>query len=142
MGLRLALALSLLAGGTMVAESLPAQQPAQAAAIQTPAFIATGVPPAARLTDNRRALGTVSGKVTDVKTGEPLAAAGVSIEGTQLGGTTGEDGTYHVARVPAGTYKLTVRRIGYAPATKTVTVPDGGDVTADFGLREGRLTPS
>jgi len=135
MGLRLALALSLLAGGTMVAESLPAQQPAQAAAIQTPAFIATGVPPAARLTDNRRALGTVSGKVTDVKTGEPLAAAGVSIEGTQLGGTTGEDGTYHVARVPAGTYKLTVRRIGYAPATKTVTVPDGGDVTADFGLR-------
>jgi TonB-linked SusC/RagA family outer membrane protein len=135
MGLRLALALSLLAGGTMVAESLPAQQPAQAAAIQTPAFVATGVAPAARLTDNRRALGTVSGKVTDVKTGEPLAAAGVRIEGTELGSTTGEDGTYHVARVPAGTYKLTVRRIGYAPATKSVTVPDGGDVTADFGLR-------
>ena len=135
MGLRLALALSLLAGGTMVAESVPAQQPARAAAIHTPAFVATGVPPAVRLTDSRRALGTVSGKVTDVKTGEPLAAAGVRLEGTELGGTTGEDGTYHVARVPAGTYKLTVRRIGYAPATKTVTVPDGGDVTADFGLR-------
>jgi len=45
MGLRLALALSLLAGGTMVAESLPAQRPA-AAAMQTPAFAATGIPPA------------------------------------------------------------------------------------------------
>ncbi|HEV2180138.1 MAG TPA: carboxypeptidase-like regulatory domain-containing protein, partial [Gemmatimonadaceae bacterium] len=126
MGLRLALALSLLAGGAMVAESLPAQQPA-AAAMHEPAFAATPIPPVTRLTDHRRALGTISGKVTDVKTGEPLTAAGVKVEGTELGAVTGEDGTYHVARVPAGTYTLTVRRIGYAPATRQVTVPDGGD---------------
>ena len=135
MGLRIALAVSLLAGGAMVAESLPAQAPAANAVQPSPGFLAGGPPPAAlRLTDNRRAPGTISGKVTDAKTGEALAAASLRLAGTELGGATAEDGTYHIARVPARTYTLTVRRIGYAPATRRVTVPDGGDVTADFAL--------
>src|SRR6185437_5907068 len=133
MGLRIALALSLLAGGTMVAGSLPAQQPATAAALESSPGFATGAP-APRLTE-RRAPGTISGKITDVKTGEPLAAAGVRLEGTELGGISGEDGTYRIARVPAGSYTLVVRRIGYAPQTKQITMAEDGAVTADFALR-------
>ena len=133
MGLRIALALSLLAGGTMVAESLPAQQPATAAALESSPGFATDAP-APRLTE-RRAPGTISGKITDVKTGEPLAAAGVRLEGTELGGISGEDGTYRIARVPAGSYTLVVRRIGYAPQTKQITMAEDGAVTADFALR-------
>ncbi|MGH7648063.1 MAG: TonB-dependent receptor plug domain-containing protein, partial [Gemmatimonadaceae bacterium] len=136
MGLRIALALSLLAGGALVAVPLPAQKPAVAAAVQSsPGFAAAFAPAAIRLTESQRAPGTISGKVTDAKTGEPLAAAGLKLGNTELGGVTGEDGTYHIARVPAGTYALVVRRIGYAPETKQITMTEDGAITADFQLR-------
>jgi TonB-linked SusC/RagA family outer membrane protein len=136
MGLRIALALSLLAGGALVAAPLPAQTPAVAAAVQSsPGFAAAFAPAAIRLTESRRAPGSISGKVTDAKTGEPLAAAGLKLGNTELGGVTGEDGTYHIARVPAGTYALVVRRIGYAPETKQITMTEDGAITADFQLR-------
>lgn len=135
MGLRIALALSLLACGALVAAPLPAQQPAVPAAVEpSPGFAASGAPATQRLTD-RHAPGTISGRVTDAKTGEPLSAAGLKLQGTELGGVTGDDGTYQIARVPAGTYTVTVRRIGYAPQTKQITMVEDGAVTADFALR-------
>ncbi len=78
--------------------------------------------------------GTITGRVTDSRSGEPIVAATVSVAGTQLGGITGQDGTYRVTRVPPGTCTVTARRIGYAPATKVATVPDGGTVSVDFVL--------
>src|SRR5438105_4177963 len=65
MGFRIALAPTLLVGGTLLAASLHAQQ-----------------------------LATITGKVTNARTGEPLAVVGVRVQGTELSAVTGEDGTY------------------------------------------------
>ncbi|MDQ6829226.1 MAG: SusC/RagA family TonB-linked outer membrane protein [Gemmatimonadota bacterium] len=79
--------------------------------------------------------GVVSGRVTDAKTGEPINSVSVTVQGTQIGGVTGNDGTYRLARVPAGLRTLTARRVGYSALTVRVTVPEGGAATADFALQ-------
>src|SRR5262245_8021662 len=42
----------------------------------------------------RAMAGSVSGRVTDAQGGLPIVGVGVTIEGTQLGANTGEDGRY------------------------------------------------
>jgi len=105
MGLRMALAMTLLAGGTVFGLPLQAQQ-----------------------------LATISGKITDAKTGEPISAVAVTVQGTQLGGVTGDDGAYRLARIVAGSHTITARRLGYAPVSKTVSVEAGSATTLDFAL--------
>ena len=74
--------------------------------------------------------GIVSGTVAN-ETGNPLAGANVTIEGTELGGAANADGIYTIA-VENGTYDVTASVIGYKSATKTVDV--SGDVNLDFNL--------
>ena len=78
---------------------------------------------------------TITGRVTDAQSGGPLEAVTIAVQGTQLGATTGPDGTYRIARVASGTRILVARRIGFASLTRTVTVTDGQTVTADFALQ-------
>lgn len=78
--------------------------------------------------------GTITGRVTDKTTGAPLAGATVIIDGATLGATTNPDGEYRIADVPAATYTVRARYIGYASLAVQVIVPDGGEVTADFSL--------
>jgi TonB-dependent SusC/RagA subfamily outer membrane receptor len=81
-----------------------------------------------------KAVGTVRGRVTEAATGQPIARATVSVAGTTLSRTTGENGEYTIAGVPAGTRTIAVRRLGYDPMSREVTVTDGGSATADFQL--------
>lgn len=60
----------------------------------------------------------ISGRVTS-ESGEPLAAASVSVVGTALGTYTGEDGRFSIA-APAGPVNLRVRRIGFSQKTVPV----------------------
>jgi outer membrane receptor protein involved in Fe transport len=82
--------------------------------------------------------GTVKGKVSDSKTGEPLAGVYV-IYGKNLGTTTGQDGTYQF-NAPAGTLKVTYKFVGYGPLTKEVSVNEAEvteiDVLLEMRLRE------
>lgn len=57
--------------------------------------------------------GSIRGKVTESKTGSPLAFVNVVIKGTSLGGATNEDGVYEVKSVPAGSHTLVVTHVGY-----------------------------
>lgn len=77
--------------------------------------------------------GTVTGKVTDLQTGEPLASARVYIAGGLTVAVTRGDGTYRLA-VPAGSHDLRVSAIGYSTGRATVQVPGGGNATQDFTL--------
>ncbi|HVF38416.1 MAG TPA: SusC/RagA family TonB-linked outer membrane protein [Gemmatimonadaceae bacterium] len=61
----------------------------------------------------------VSGRVTVEGSGEPLAAASVSIVGTTLGTYTDEQGRFSLS-VPDGPVTLRVRRIGFAQRTAAV----------------------
>ena len=74
---------------------------------------------------------SISGKVTDTDTGEPLVGANVVVEGTDLGAAAQADGTYSI-KVDEGSYTVTASVIGYASSTNSVDV--SGDVTLDFGL--------
>ncbi|MFG2358744.1 carboxypeptidase regulatory-like domain-containing protein [Streptomyces sp. NPDC048521] len=78
--------------------------------------------------------GTMSGTVTDAKTGEPVAGATVG-SGLDVA-TTRADGTYTL-NLPAGEVGgLTVKAFGYAStAPVTVEIEDGSTVTRDFSLK-------
>lgn len=77
--------------------------------------------------------GTVRGRVADADGSGPVAAAQLMLVGTRLGAATSGSGEYRIANVPAGTYQLRVLRLGYEPATKSVTV-GADEVVADFTL--------
>jgi TonB-linked SusC/RagA family outer membrane protein len=65
-------------------------------------------------TQAQSAPGRIGGIVVDSASGRPLSAVQVSITGTRLGGATNETGRFTIFGVPAGTYTLDTRRVGYA----------------------------
>ncbi|MEJ2196053.1 MAG: carboxypeptidase-like regulatory domain-containing protein [Ignavibacteriaceae bacterium] len=62
-------------------------------------------------------VGKISGKVTDVDTGEPLIGANVVVLNTNLGAATDLDGNYFILNVDPGMYSLKVSYVGYAAKT-------------------------
>src|SRR2546423_1039014 len=78
--------------------------------------------------------GTVSGRITDSLSGQGISAVTVTIAGTGLSARSGEGGSYRISDVPAGEHTVRAARIGYAVATKTVTVLPGQDASVDFAL--------
>ena len=78
--------------------------------------------------------GSVSGRVSEAKTGLAIAGASVTIAGTRWHATTGEDGRFRLEDVAAGTYSLTVRRIGYVTGSASVTVVAGQGTTVELRL--------
>ena len=76
--------------------------------------------------------GSVRGRVTEAAGGRGLPDAQVSIEGTRLGAVTNANGAFTILTVPSGARTVVVRRLGYSPATKAVTVAtdvaDAGDI--------------
>ena len=83
--------------------------------------------------------GSVQGTVVDEGGGAPLAAAVVTLEELGLSITTGPDGTFSIDDVPAGNYRLTVTREGFAPLTSRVTVTAGVPVHLDLRLPVGEF---
>jgi len=79
--------------------------------------------------------GTVAGRVTDSKNGEPLVGASVVIDGTEQGNATDANGQYQIINVPPGTYSVTATTMGYNDQRKTgVLVVQDRTVTVDFTL--------
>ena len=78
--------------------------------------------------------GTINGVVTDQATQLPVAGAQVVVVGTQRGSMTNDQGQYSIPGVPAGTYDVRARRVGYAPQVVRVTVTAGAALTANFAL--------
>lgn len=76
----------------------------------------------------------VSGTVTDASSGDPVAGATVTIEGAPVEpATTGADGRYTFAAVPAGAYEVSADGGRCSdPLTQSLTV--GGPATLNFAL--------
>ena len=83
--------------------------------------------------------GSVSGRVTDAQTGDPLVGANVLVVGTNLGAATDINGEYAISRVPAGAQRLNANYIGFASSSSNVDVPVDGNATTDFGLSVAAL---
>ncbi|MDR9419539.1 carboxypeptidase-like regulatory domain-containing protein [Gracilimonas sp.] len=81
--------------------------------------------------------GTITGKVTDAKTGEPLIGATVILEGTSLGDATDTEGRYTISNIPTKTYNVKASFIGYVEQTKfNVVVRSEGNIDLNFELQE------
>src|SRR6185436_3027997 len=65
---------------------------------------------------------TVTGRVTDGSSGEPIAAVQVLIAGLRIGSLSQQDGRYILQNVPVGTHELSAQRIGYRTVTAQITV--------------------
>jgi len=78
--------------------------------------------------------GTISGRVTDASVGRGLPDVQITVTGTRIGALTGPNGEYTLTGVPTGPRTITVRRIGYQPATQAVQVVPGATATADVAL--------
>lgn len=77
----------------------------------------------------------VSGKVTVVGSGEPIADATVGVVGVPVGARTSARGEYRL-RVPDGDVTLTARMLGYKRETLRLTA---GQTTANFALEKDVL---
>lgn len=78
--------------------------------------------------------GRLSGKITDLATGEALEGARVQVVRSSILETSDAEGRYTVRSIPPGTWEVRVLRIGYQPAKQTVTVAASETAALDFGL--------
>jgi TonB-linked SusC/RagA family outer membrane protein len=78
--------------------------------------------------------GTIAGSVVDSASRQPLPGVTIVVEGTRLGASSRDDGTFTIGGVPAGTYTVRARRIGYASAATTVNVEAGTTASVSFAL--------
>jgi len=84
--------------------------------------------------------GTITGRVTVQGTGRPVGSAQIVIVGSPLGTQTNDAGEYRIVAVPAGTHTLRAQRIGYSPASATVTVAAGETATLNFEVRDAPVS--
>jgi TonB-linked SusC/RagA family outer membrane protein len=83
--------------------------------------------------------GTVTGRITEARSGAPIEGASITVGSTRVGTTSGADGRYRVTGAPAGPRLLIVRRIGFAVGRREVTLTAGQEVTADFALEASAI---
>ena len=78
--------------------------------------------------------GSITGKVTDQSSGQPLSGARIQATGTNYVATTSQEGTYTLRGVSPGPYALRVIMLGYASQQKTVSVAAGQAAAVDWML--------
>lgn len=78
-------------------------------------------------------LAVIDGIVTDTLL-RPLGSADVSVVGIGARVVTSENGRFRMLQVPAGQYLLVVRRIGYAPTSGIIQVPEADTVRLSYTL--------
>ena len=92
------------------------------------------------------AQGTLTGKVTDSETGDPLPGANVVVTSAdvQTGAATNTSGEFSVRNLPAGTYTVIVSYIGYEKKVLTdvqVASARRKRLTSVWSSRASRSTP-
>lgn len=82
-------------------------------------------------------VGTVSGHVTDRRTGHAIPFASVTVPAAKRGGLTDSEGQYTIPGIPPGTYEVKVQYLGYKPGgAAAVVVTAGKTTTSNFALEE------
>ncbi len=75
---------------------------------------------------------SVSGKVTDQQTGEPLSGATISIQNANISTSSGTDGRYTFHDLKAANYNFKITYVGYQATIKTINLKSSS--TIDFSL--------
>lgn len=77
--------------------------------------------------------GIIAGTITDASSKRPVVGATVILDGN-ASRITRDDGAYRFGDVAPGAHTITVRRLGYAAASRRITVGDGATATVDVAL--------
>src|SRR5437763_15878316 len=77
---------------------------------------------------------TLTGRVTDAPTGQPLANAQIANVGTNLGAQTNSDGQYTIRSIPPGAFQIRALRVGYGEMRRPVTIAAGQTATENFQM--------
>lgn len=85
--------------------------------------------------DEANPFGTIFGTVTDSQTMEPIQGAKVTLTPSGKSTVTGNDGTYELVDLEAGSYKITVQASGYQSTLKNITVLAGERALGDVSLQ-------
>jgi iron complex outermembrane recepter protein len=85
--------------------------------------------------------GSLSGKIIDSVSGNPLAGATVYISDLKLGVTSDESGYYRFANLPTGTYLIEAHAIGHSTQIKNMTVADNAVLDFSLGLQYTEESP-
>lgn len=78
--------------------------------------------------------GSISGRITDKQTNEPLAGATVTVKGTLNTVTSNNEGYFNLEKLKAGQIKLEISYVGYVTVELTTNVTEGSSVTANAPL--------
>ncbi len=100
------------------------------------ALVSRTAVPALRIHRVRQGAGTITGRVTDAKTGQVLPNVTVTVEATNRRATTTNDGRYTVSGIAAGVHAVAARLLGHTPQTRVVTVTSDSITRIDFALAE------
>jgi iron complex outermembrane receptor protein len=76
--------------------------------------------------------GTITGRITDKKTGEPIAGVSVVIPDLKIGTSTNANGDYSFRNLPNGRYLIQITALGYGSVTQAVDL--GKTRSVDFRL--------
>ncbi len=77
--------------------------------------------------------GVIRGRVTD-SSGAPVVHAAVSVQGRVPRTISDDSGLYVLRGIPAGSWTVRVRALGYKQGSGTVTVAEGGQAVQNFSL--------
>ncbi|MEO6284914.1 MAG: carboxypeptidase-like regulatory domain-containing protein [Dyadobacter sp.] len=80
---------------------------------------------------------TLTGKVTDEKTGKPLPFANVFVNNSTIGTNADENGNYKLANLAIGNLEMAVSFLGYETVKQTLRFEQPGVKTVLFKLKEG-----
>lgn len=83
--------------------------------------------------------GSITGRVTDAVSGDPLPGANVTLPKLQAGAVADSDGFFRVAKIPAGKYVLEVSYLGYHSFQTEVVIAEKRAVRLAVKLRPEAL---
>ncbi len=78
---------------------------------------------------------TISGRITDAITGEPIFNVNIFLANTTIGTTTGMDGSYIIKNIPPGAYDLIVSHISYELKSIQIRFIVPKSLIYDFALK-------
>lgn len=79
--------------------------------------------------------GTLTGYVTDTRSGEPLVGANVGLQGTTQGSSTDSEGFYEIENIEPGTYIVVASYVGYETQRQNnINVRSAGNRNINFEL--------
>ena len=84
--------------------------------------------------------GTITGRVTDAASGQPISAVQVNVVGTSLGALTNDQGQFTLRGVSPGRVSVRVLRVGYAEQRQLVDVASGQAATLTLQMRPVAIT--